>query len=61
MVSVLGVTIMCIKFEFTDDMNFRLFIGECIYGRMYIHKDGQTDTAHILQIYVELAQARPNN
>jgi len=37
-----------------DDANLWLFAGECIYSKTYI------DTAHVLHVYVGLAQACPN-
>jgi len=57
MVSILVVAITCIKFEFTNDINFRLFAGECIYSAT----DRQTNMTHILHIHVRLPQVHPND
>jgi len=35
----------CFKFEFTNDANFQLFAGECIYSKMYIQTYRHTDMA----------------
>jgi len=50
---------MWFKFEFTEDTNFQLFSGECIYSKMYAYR--HADTAHIPHEYVGLTQAYPNN
>jgi len=46
------------KFEFTNDTNFRLFAGQYIYGKTYVYI--LTDMAHILHVYMGLAQGRTN-
>ena len=50
------------RVNYHDASNFRLFAEAFIYSTtyayvyIYIH----TDTAHVLHVYVGLAQARPN-
>ena len=50
------------RVNYHDASNFRLFAEAFIYGTVYayIYTYIHTDAAHVLHVYVGLAQARPN-